>query len=140
MFDKEKYIFKDIAITLRTVINFLPEVNLIKRSIKFFAEEFSVQESAIEIKKRETGRQLSKKVEIKKDGKVITYHVKTHAKGFSSLDDEYMTETKAVDLKELFVYKALEKIGIGPEVLFFHEDFSPEENFYIATKDLGEKF
>lgn len=49
-----------------------------------------------------------------------------------------MSKTDPVDIRELFVYKAFDLIGIGPEVLFFHEKFNPNENVYIARKDLGE--
>jgi hypothetical protein len=40
----------------------------------------------------------------------------------------------------LFVYKVLEKLGIGPKVFLFQDGLSPKENFYIATEHLGEKF
>ena len=132
-----------IIANLRSVIICLPEVNLIKRSIKFFAKEFSIQESEVKILKRKNETsQLSKLVVFEKDGKEVTYHVKTHGKGFGLAKNEKktMTGTEEVDLKELFVYKVLEKIGTGPKVFLFHENFSPKENFYIATEHLGEKF
>ncbi|MDR0615139.1 MAG: hypothetical protein LBF82_04200, partial [Lactobacillales bacterium] len=42
---------------------------------------------------------------------------------------------KPVNLRELFVYKVLERIGLGPEVLFIINPFV-NNDLYIVTKDL----
>lgn len=61
----------------------------------------------------------------------VFYYIKTHQNGSSSRDGSSAGD---VDLKELFVYKMLEKMGIGPKAHFFSTPFSTQNGFYIATR------
>jgi hypothetical protein len=61
------------------------------------------------------------------------YHVKTHRNGLAS-ETGSSCSAKPVDVIELFVYKFLYHLGVGPEVHFFWDN---DKDFYIATKDVG---
>jgi len=56
------------------------------------------------------------------------YHAKSHV--FGSLQME-LRELKPVDPCEVMVYKILELLELGPEVIFYHNSI---EEFYIATR------
>ena len=60
------------------------------------------------------------------------YYVKTHQYGFTS---ESSTK-QPLDIKELYIYKLLEKLNIGSEVHWFESDIF-EDSIYIATKGLS---
>ena len=62
----------------------------------------------------------------------ITYFIKTHQHGSASGKEI----VHPVDPKEIFVYKVLEYIGLGPIAHFFYDPLS-QGNFYIATQDCG---
>ena len=62
----------------------------------------------------------------------ITYYIKTHQHGSAS----GASSVKQVDPKEIFVYKVLEYIGLGPKAHFFQNPIS-KCSFYIATQDCG---
>ena len=48
---------------------------------------------------------------------------------------QFTSTAKNVDLTEIFLYKLLEQIGIGPEVHFFYEN---HKEFFICTRDAGD--
>lgn len=58
------------------------------------------------------------------------YHLKTH----SAITRDATGEAK-VDLRELFVYKLLELIEVGPEVHFFGNTHGSVYGVYIVRKD-----
>lgn|GEM_PF-1422390 len=60
------------------------------------------------------------------------YHIKTHSAGSSNRSNSI----KSVDLKELFIYKILAKLGKGPETHFFFNHIF-KRGLCIATLDLG---
>ncbi len=88
--------------------------------------------SNIEFIQKGSGRQFGCTAHIAFEGgpeRARKYYVKTHSAGrFLSC----ISAPKAVDVKELMVYKILEKLGVGCESHFFHR--SPQD-VYIATLD-----
>ena len=60
----------------------------------------------------------------------VQYYIKTHQYGSKS----GKSSTKPLDPKELFIYKVLEYVGLGPKVEFCLNPLSPG-GFYIATQD-----
>ena len=86
--------------------------------------------------KKLNGIQLGYKLEIKNvtkiDKQVFNYHIKTHQYGTKS---EQVSHKKC-DIKELFVYKVLNKLGILPEVHFFYYFVNKNVQFCIATMDI----
>lgn len=62
----------------------------------------------------------------------IKYYVKTHQYGSTSVSSTKET----LDIKELYIYKLLNKLNIGSEVYWFESDIF-ENSIYIATKGLN---
>lgn len=62
----------------------------------------------------------------------IRYYVKTHQHGSTSVS----STKEPLDIKELYIYKLLEKLKIGSEVHWFESDIF-ENSIYIATKELN---
>ena len=60
------------------------------------------------------------------------YFIKTHQHGPTN---ETLKSVKRPDTKELFVYKLLNLIGIGPEAHFIIPSHGSKMTIYIATKD-----
>ena len=73
-----------------------------------------------------------KYIDEKKQNREVSYFIKTHQHGSNSRDSGVSAGN--VDLKELFVYRALEKMGLGPKAHFFSTPFSTQNGFYIATR------
>jgi len=99
----------------------------------YFKELFNQNEDAIsspiEFKEKQNGVQKGFIVTIKG----TTFYIKTHSGGPRSTTS-YIS-TKAVDIKEVFVYKLLELCNIGPKVHFCKRSV---KDFYIITEDLKE--
>ena len=94
------------------------------------------EDSPITFYDKKTGNQLGATLKvIPKDpgqgSKEILYFIKTHQYGSTFISS--CRETVA--LEELFVYKFLEKIKIGPETHFFYNYMAKSRGFYIATRD-----
>ena len=66
--------------------------------------------------------------------KGTTFYIKTHSGGPKTSTISFKS-TKAVDIKEVFVYKLLELCNIGPTVHFCKRSV---KDFYIITEDLKE--
>lgn len=62
---------------------------------------------------------------------ITFYYVKTHQHGGTSISTK-----QPLDIKELFIYKLLESLGIGSEVHWFEPEIF-ENSIYIATKGLN---
>jgi len=62
----------------------------------------------------------------------IVYFVKTHQHGSNSR----VSSARAVDPKELLIYKVLEYAGFGPKAHFFYNPLS-SGGFFIATQDVA---
>lgn len=70
-------------------------------------------------------------VDEEKQHREVSYFIKTHQNGSTSQGGDV---TAGIDLKELFVYKALENMHLGPKVHFFTTGLSAQNGFYIATR------
>ncbi|EGF82330.1 hypothetical protein BATDEDRAFT_86582 [Batrachochytrium dendrobatidis JAM81] len=62
----------------------------------------------------------------------VCYYIKTHQYGPT---EDNIKSIKPPDIKELFVYKILHHIGIGPQVHFIIPSHGTKKTIYIATKD-----
>jgi hypothetical protein len=62
----------------------------------------------------------------------IRYYIKTHQYGPT---EENLKSIKPPDIKELFVYKLLNHIGIGLQAHFIIPSHGTKKTIYIATKD-----
>ncbi|KAL5039562.1 hypothetical protein RTP6_006709 [Batrachochytrium dendrobatidis] len=62
----------------------------------------------------------------------VCYYIKTHQYGPTK---DNIKSIKPPDTKELFVYKILHHIGIGPQVHFIIPSRGTKKTIYIATKD-----
>lgn len=87
----------------------------------------------INFETKDLGVQLGTVAKIKDgEGRDHTFYVKTHSEGKLTSKS---SAAKIVDPSELFVYKILERLGLGCEVHFCAR--SPED-VYIATRDAAE--
>ncbi|XP_055308477.1 uncharacterized protein LOC129572533 [Sitodiplosis mosellana] len=83
--------------------------------------------------KEKSGAQGGLICEVSKSGAQPTiYHIKTHL-GISTLTSHHV----GVDLRELFVYKLLELIKVGPKVHFLRNIHVSRFGIYIATEDVA---
>ncbi len=86
------------------------------------------------------GRQLGIKMKIeinkKTETKVFTYHIKTHQYG----SRQHNINRGKCDIKELFAYKALNRIGILPQFHFYYYLTNKNIQFCIATLDANDYF
>ncbi|KAI8893553.1 hypothetical protein BC833DRAFT_569109 [Globomyces pollinis-pini] len=62
----------------------------------------------------------------------VRYYIKTHQYGPT---EDNVKSIKPPDTKELFVYKLLNHIGIGPQTHFIIPSHSTKKTIYIVTKD-----
>ncbi len=65
----------------------------------------------------------------------VSYYIKTHQGGSVSASGSSL-KANNVDLKELFIYKVLENLGIGPKAHFFPNILSGQSGFCIATRGI----
>lgn len=106
---------------------------------KYFQQLFEHQEKRIlniTFSSKTGGNQVGEKMHIafqtadSERKQQITYYIKTHQYGSTSQH----SSSKPVDLKELFIYKVFEYIGVGQKIHFFFNPLSLG-GFYIASQD-----
>ena len=92
----------------------------------------SISCEVIDLAPKYDGVQFGAKAIVKlSNGQTVKYHIKTHSGGLTSGKS---SAAKLVNPAELFVYKFLEGLDIGPKSHFFGRD---GQNLYIATLDVG---
>ena len=109
-------------------------------STEYFKNVFSNRKNlTIEFSQKKAGVQLGFMLTVKdfnfeKDNNTfLSYHIKTHQYGTGSK----FVSRKMCDIKELFVYKVLNKMGILPEFHYFYYPVNSREvQFCIATLDV----
>ncbi len=122
--------------------NFLAYINayqndLLNKAKTYFNGIYTETIQLFNFKDKEGGKQSGKIMTIKyQNEKEEKYYIKTHQNGTQEQSRSTKKSSQAVDPKEIFMYKVLEFIGIGPEVHFFG-DPKIRGNCYIATKDAG---
>ncbi|MDR2397014.1 MAG: hypothetical protein LBD69_04135 [Puniceicoccales bacterium] len=110
-----------------------PHVILKQKAIEYFTNKLGDSLKSVSFMEKGSGDQAGNIVRITlRSEEILDYYTKTHLGGLKSGGSN---SVKPVDVRELFVYKFLERSGLGPEVHFFWDDL---ENFYIATKDAGD--
>jgi hypothetical protein len=77
------------------------------------------------------GEQMVPVAIIHTEEETIKFYIKTHRNGIRT---QCSREAEVVNSCELFVYKLLEKLNIGPKARLY---FSSERDFYIVTQDAG---
>ena len=87
---------------------------------------------SIEFSNKNSGAQVGLVCCVNSNNEKIRYYIKTHQHG--PVTNE-LRSTEPPDGKELFVYKLLEHIGIGPEVHFIVPFHGSKRTVYIATRD-----
>lgn len=113
-----------------------------------FSQRYGIPEDQVQCLPKPTGAQVGAKIVIPdpvNHGHHKAFYVKAHQEFCSKSDPQLGTRTSNhlgfVDLKELFMYKVLEKMGYGPKVEFVvaKSSASPgiEEGIMIATQDSG---
>ena len=113
----------------------LPKNNMENKAREFFMKIYP--DFLINFTEKQGGSQLGFKVTLQNNDaqNSIIYHCKTHTYG--RLSSKNSSEASTVDLKEMIVYRVLEKCDLGNKTLFFFDDI---RNFYIATLDSGSNF
>lgn len=122
------------CISARLYLEEKPHEMLKQKARDYFSKKFPGAE--IDFSDKTDGRQLGDRVHIAQLGySEIIYHIKTHSRGLcAELDSWDSKEAEPVRLEELFVYKVLQYLGLGPEVHFFGYN---AKDCYIATIDIG---
>ena len=96
----------------------------------FFESKFP--NSTITTSDKMNGDQLGEVVKVTEpNGESTRYFVKTHSAGKKA---EKSSAAKKVNPKELFVYKVLEYLGVGPKTYFTGRS---DTDIYIITKDVA---
>jgi len=98
----------------------------------YFKKLFHNQDFKTEISGKKNGCQLGFKLKLVFIDNSLNFHIKTHQYGSSSSQ----TCHKKCDIKELFIYKVLNKTEILPEVHFFHYLIDEVVQFCIASLDV----
>ena len=86
----------------------------------------------IKFSPKKSGVQTGFTCDVDNGTQTARYYIKTHQYGPTEDNPKSM---KAPDTKELFVYKLLNRIGIGPQVHFIIPSQGTNKTIYIATKD-----
>ena len=86
---------------------------------------------------KRNGVQLGFKLQIETQTNQLLYHIKTHQHGSQST---LCSSNKKCDIKELFVYKMLNKLGLMPEVHFIYYNYNGSFQFCIATLDVKDDY
>ncbi|MBT4921815.1 MAG: hypothetical protein HON23_02245 [Rickettsiales bacterium] len=113
-----------------------------------FAEQYGVSPELVQCTPKTDGKQVGAKVFVQshtEDENPKIFYVKSHQEFCSKSDPQLMVITSdgvgAVDFKELFMYKVLEKIGYAPKTQFIvSRDVARskvDEGILIATQDSG---
>ncbi|EGT36628.1 hypothetical protein CAEBREN_31136 [Caenorhabditis brenneri] len=91
--------------------------------------------SKIEFNQKTGGTRTGIVVVITYENEKATYYMKTYHHAGSSMSIQNMAGRKTPDLREMFAYRFLEVIGVGPTVYFPYYDGSKFIH-YIATKEV----
>lgn len=130
----------------RCLTNFKPAIF---QDLKhYFSQRYGIPEDQVQCLPKPTGAQIGAKIVIPDPANPDHYkafYVKSHQEFCSKSSPQLGTVTSNgvgfVDLKELFMYKALERMGYGPKVEFVVAKSSAssglEEGIMIATQDSG---
>jgi len=70
--------------------------------------------------------------EIELEDITVKYHIKTNHRAGAQESDTH----EDLDLKEMFAYKLLEKLGVGPEIHFIADELDSRWILYIASRDI----
>jgi hypothetical protein len=98
---------------------------------RFLAQRFP-NATAVRFFPKLAGVQLGTRAHVTlPDGELLNYYMKTHSGGKVT---SASSAARAVDPRELLVYKVLEHLGVGCETHFFHRSI---EDVFIATLDAG---
>jgi hypothetical protein len=81
---------------------------------------------------KKSGIQTGFICDISDGGQTTRYFIKTHQYGPT---EDHLKSMQPPDTKELFIYKLLHHIGIGPEVHFIVPSHGSKMTVYISTKD-----
>ena len=130
---ENEYIKHKSLKTLNYDIN--ANVNILKEKATEYFKNIYGSNINFEFIQKEEGVQTGSKMIITNEyNNTYTYFIKTHQHGSRST----RKSTTTLDPKEIFIYKLLEQLKIGPQVEFFYNSHS-KGGFYIATRDAGEK-
>ena len=111
---EEVYIFPDIN-KLCAVVNKKND-HLRTLARKYFKDYYKDQEIKFAFIPKKNCDQLGELVDLTlRNGQQIRYFIKTHRHGST----KNSSSAKDVDMKEVFIYKVLELLGIGEEAHFF---------------------
>jgi hypothetical protein len=113
---------------------------------EFFAEKFGVSQYDVLCLPKATGQQFGAKIVVRdtrNPENPRVFHAKSHQEFCSKSDPIYGMQTSnglgLADLKELFMYKVLEKIGYGPKAEFLVDGDLAQtgvgEGIMIITQD-----
>ena len=86
----------------------------------------------IKFSPKKSGIQTGFICDVKNGTQSVRYYIKTHQYG-PTVDN--VKSIKPPDTKELFVYKLLNHIGIGPQAHFIIPSHGTKQTIYIATED-----
>ena len=141
LFIKYPFLVSDYFSCMRIIIQHLNAQSkpLEERAKEYFQELYptlgrTIIDNSIEFDIKKGGDQLGRIMRLKyvdyesQEEHLIQYYIKTHHGGSKS----GQSRENPVDPKELFIYKVLEFIGLGPKVYFFFNQLS-NATFYIAT-------
>ena len=81
---------------------------------------------------KKSGIQTGYTCDVNNGTQSVRYYIKTHQYGPT---EDNVKSVNPPDTKELFVYKLLNHIGIGPQVHFIIPSHGTKKTIYIATKD-----
>ncbi len=103
-----------------------------EQHVRNYLINMGYKDDNIQIRIKTNGIQLGYIIDIKKDtANTVTYYAKTHSQGTLENYTKYRP-AKEVNYEELFIYKLLENLKLGPKSYFFGRE---EKNFYIMTLD-----
>lgn len=131
----------------KVLINVDPSKEPLSRITYYFLDESGEFVFDTSVSKKKFGAQFGGILSIKSNiGIEERRFFKTHQNGsrFTGFTGEMffsksVSLAQPVNIVELFVYKLLEKLEIGPEVKFVVNPYV-DNDIYIVTKDLGDKF
>ena len=108
--------FSDRVIIFTNEVAEIPKKNMERKAKEVFGSLY--QNYSIKITKKTGGSQLGFKLILQKNNEdnSIIYHCKTHSYGRGS---KTSSAASSVDLKELLVYRVLEKCNLGNKTIFF---------------------
>lgn len=87
---------------------------------------------AISFSPKKSGIQTGFTCDVSNGTETVRYYIKTHQYGPT---EDNVKSAKPPDTKELFVYKILYQIGVGPEAHFIIPTHGTKRTIYIATRD-----